>query len=180
MDNELDAYLSGKKLILICICLLIGIGILIFLSVRDLSWKEKDSSEQKEVVKPQLVREASKFYTVSGCVDKYLLYLSIKDNNKVYTLLTPNYIKENNITTSNIFEVVPLLSDGQYTFNPRKMYFEEVSQSITKYYVFGYIVKQEFLEMNTLPSQQPAYFIVTLNASELSFSIMPYNGNIFQ
>ena len=179
MDNKLDAYLSGKKLILVCICLLSSIGLLVFSVIKDLNNKSNLNIATEEA-KPQLVSDVSKFYTVSGCVDKYLLYLAAKDSDKVYTILAPNYIKENDITTSNIFEIVPLLSDGQYTFNPRKMYSEEISKVIIKYYVFGYIVKQEFLDMNTLSFQQPVYFIVTLNTSELSFSIMPYNGKIFQ
>ncbi len=60
------------------------------------------------------------------------------------------------------------------------MYSEVVSNTVTKYYVFGYIVKQEFLEANEVPVQEPAYFIVTLDSSLLSFSIMPYDGAIFK
>ncbi len=179
--NNTDVYLSKRKLLLICFCFFILIGFLIFVAIKDLgmtSSQKRDDAVEKE--KPQLVNSASKFYTVSGCIDKYLLYLANGDTEKVYTLLNPTYIDEKGITSSNVLELLPKLPTGEYTFNSRKMYSEVVSNTVTKYYVFGYIVKQEFLEANEVPVQEPAYFIVTLDSSLLSFSIMPYDGAIFK
>ncbi len=178
MDEKLEKYLTGKNFIMICILLLVVLILLIITAVGDL--KKDNKVEKKEEIKTELVTNASRFYTVSSCINKYLLYLSDEDETSLLAVLDASYISKNNITEENVLEKIGKLAPGDYSFSARKMHQEQVSETITKYYVFGNIVKNEALEINTMEEKQSAYYIIKLDASNLTFSVTPYDGKIFK
>lgn len=122
-----------------------------------------------------LVNDPSEFYTVSSCLTKYVTYVSSKDNEKIYVMLDSNYIDKNNITVDNVFNFIPIY-DGEYTQNSIRMYSQEINSYMTKYYV-KYIINQSIMDVVTEDIVQ--YAIVVLNERELSFSIEPYDGEMF-
>lgn len=178
MNDNIDKVLTKRNIILIGIALVIMIVFLVVFSDGSLKNTKKAKKNQEAEIK--LVTSASRFYTVAGCVNKYLLYLKDQDSQKLYTVLTPSYINEQKITAENVLNKIPLLpDDGDYSFNPRKMYQQQQTETIIKYYIFGYVEKNEFMSTTT-SNPQPAYYIVTLDNAHLTFSIMPYDGKVFQ
>jgi len=176
--NNFDSGFSKKNFIIVFI-LLVVLGIfLVVTSVADSTQQQNKVSNSENDI--ELVTDASRFYTVSGCIDKYLLYLSQQDESKLFSLLDSEYITSNNITEDNIFEFLPSLTTDLYTINSRKMYQQQLSDAITKYYVYGFVVKNEFADDALTSNRQEAYYIVTLDASNLTFTIMPYDGKIFK
>ena len=61
------------------------------------------------------------------------------------------------------------------------MYYEELQSSITKYYVYGEILKNQIYDegMDEIIKGQDAYFIIYLDWENEIFSVEPYNGEIF-
>ena len=78
----------------------------------------------------------------------------------------------------NYFQSIPTSS----TFISKKMYYQDINDNITKYYVFGtieenYLLEEvEYRELKT----QDAYFIVYLDTSNKTFSIEPYSKELFE
>lgn len=164
---------DNRKTFVLVIFAIIIFGILIL-------FLNYDSQENNINDKPgnlvELVEDPSKFYTVSSCITKYMKYLSSNDNEKIYTLLSPSYIKKNSITVDNVFDYIKPY-DGEYNQNTIRMYSEPVNNYITKYYV-KYIINESSIDYITEDIVQ--YIIVVLNERELSFSIIPYDGEMFK
>lgn len=177
MNSGMDKVLTKKNIILLVIAFVLMFFFLVVFSTDNITNTKKNTKTEEAEIK--LVTNPSRFYTVSSCINKYLLYLKDKDSNKLFTLLSPSYINKQEITAQNILEKIPLLPDsGDYNFNPRKMYEQQQSETVVKYYVFGYIEKNEF--MATTPDIQTAYYTVTLDNAHLTFSITPEKGKIFR
>lgn len=123
----------------------------------------------------ELINDPSEFYTVSNCITKYITYVSSRDNESVYTLLDPSYIKKNSITLDNVFKYIETF-DGQYTQNTIRIYSEYVNYYMTKYYV-KYSISKYLIDSSSEEIIQ--YAIVVLNEKNLSFSIIPYDGELF-
>lgn len=131
----------------------------------------------KEETKIEIVTSSSKFYTVNNCVYRYLTYLQANDADNLTILLDGSYKKKNNISADNVLDKLEKL-DGVYSFEARKMYQEELNEDITKYYVYGYL-KEEVIDQSFEVESIDYYIIVTLNAKNQTFSITPYDGEIF-
>ena len=116
------------------------------------------------------------FYTVSSCVSKFLNYLSIRDTKSLLVLLSDKYKKDNSITEENIYSFINSL-DGVYNFNPRKMYVQQKSKNVYKFYVYG-LIEQESMDLEG--EQSNYYLIVTLDKDNGTFSVEPYDGKIFK
>lgn len=124
-----------------------------------------------------IVKSSSKFYTVSNCVSRYLNYLYYEDTENMILLLDNSYKKKNHINNSNVFNNIDKL-DGLYNFDARKMYEEIISDSITKYYVYGYLLKDD-IDLNSYSDKKDFYIIVYLNSDKLLYSVAPYDGELF-
>ena len=100
-------------------------------------------------------------------------------NNDTYSLLrvlNEDFIRTNGINSTNIYNYL-ISYDGNVNFNSKKMYYEEMSSNVIKYYVYGYVEKDI---MDSFPEQIDAYYIVILDKENKVFSIQPYNGEIFK
>lgn len=165
MDNEE----KNKKILAVVLVI-----ILVVFGIYNLFFK-KGKEEKIDTETIAVVKDNDRFYTVSSCVSKYLTYLSSSDTNNLYLLLNENYKKENNITKDNIYNYIGNI-EGNISFNPRKMFEQRLSKNIYKYYVKGYIQKDTF---DQIGEKEIYYIIVIMNQSNLTFSIMPYNGEMF-
>ena len=122
-----------------------------------------------------LVKDNSEFYTVSSCINKLFIYLNSEDSESILLLLNDKYKNDNNVTTNNLYSHIKRY-DGYYDFMPRKMYVQRVSQNVYKYYVYG--IAQEGI-YDTLGEKNDYYLIVLLDESNMTFSIEPYDGEMF-
>ena len=135
------------------------------------------------------VTNSTNFYTVSNIVNQYLdiinknssIYYGYDENNNyvrivsdeqiatnVYGMLSENYITSNNITESNVFNYVDSITEN-ITFLPTKMNVLE-RENIQIYSVYGieYTLNNTYLK--------DAYFIVTLDRNNSTFSIEPLDS----
>lgn len=136
----------------------------------------KSNEEQKEK-DINIVTNYSDFYTVNSCLYRFLTYVSSNDNESLLLVLDENYKSQNDITKDNIINIFNDITSGT-SFNSRKMYYQELNNNITKYYVYGYVESYVFgspYSTNTIEK----YFIVYLDKENQTFSIEPYNGEIF-
>ena len=126
--------------------------------------------------KIKIVKSSSKFYTVSGCVNRYLNYLYSEDVDSLLILIDKSYKNNNNINKNNFFDKIGKL-DNLYTFEARKIYEQVINDNITKYYVKGYLL-EEGINSN-LSVKSDYYLIVNLDTKNSTYSIIPYDGELF-
>ena len=138
--------------------------------------KNENVTENKEEESIAIVKNYNDFYTVNSCIYRYITFVKNKDANTLMKLLDDEFIKSNNINSTNLFNYLNTY-EGNISFNSRKMYEEKVSNDITKYYVFGYVEKDI---IDSLPEQQEAYFVVKMDSKNKIFTIMPYSGELFK
>lgn len=166
MNNEEK---NQKILAVILIIILLMLGIYTF-------FFKKSKEEPIDTETISVVKDNDRFYTVSSCVNKYLSYLSSNDIDNLYLLLDEGYKKENNITKENINNFIKPTMEF-VTFSPRKMFEQRLSKDVYKYYVKGYIRKDTFSQIG---KKEDYYIIVIMDQSNLTFSIMPYDGEMFK
>lgn len=161
-----DLVWTNKKKILIVVFGILAIVLLIF----------RFFNVSKDDNKINIVKSSSKFYTVSGCVNRYLSYLYTEDIDNLLILIDKSYKKGNNISKNNFFEKISKL-DGKYTFEARKMYEQVINDNITKYYVKGYLIKEGI--NSDINNKIDYYIIINLDVKNSTYSVIPYDGDIF-
>lgn len=165
--------MKDKSKLIAILLAIVTIVVLILTSV----FGKKDNVEKKDI---RLVTNYSNFYTVSSCLYRTITYINSKDINSLLLILTDKYKKDNNINENNVLDIFPNMKDSS-SFNPKKMYYETVTNDVTKYYVYGYIEKEELIENVEVnkPDRTIAYFVVYLDSAKKIFSIEPYSGEVF-
>lgn len=135
--------------------------------------------EQKEN-KIEVVTNYSNFYTVDSCLYRTITYIATKDNQSLLSVISSNYKKENSIDANNVLNVFSEVEEDS-TFVSRKMYYEKINNSITKYYVYGHIEKNQIMDDEIIIKHEykEQYFIVYLDFTNKTFAIEPYNGELF-
>lgn len=139
---------------------------------------DKDKEQNKNEIK--IVTNYSNFYTVNSCLYRTITHISTSDKESLLLLLDNNYKKENKIDESNVLDLFSNV-DVDSTFVSRKMYYEILNNNITKYYVYGYVEKNQISDDEIINKKEnkEMYFIVYLDSTNKTFSIEPYNGDIF-
>ena len=100
--------------------------------------------------------------------------LKLKKINKNYKIFMKKIGNGNNIDEmlKNYINKV----DDVYSFSPRKMYYKETNNYITKYYIYGTIEKST---INQSDEAKDYYIIVYLDSQNMTFAVEPYDGEIF-
>ena len=135
------------------------------------------------------VTNSTNFYTVSNVVNQYLdiinsnnsIYYGYDENNNyakivsdeqiatnVYGLLSENYITVNNITESNVFDFVDSITEDVIFLPTRMNVLERENVQIYSVYGIEYTLNNTYLK--------DAYFIVTLDRNNSTFSIEPLDN----
>ncbi len=127
-----------------------------------------------------IVSNYSNFYTVNSCLYRTISYISTKDKNNLFLLLSEDYKKENNITEDNVLSLFSNV-ESDSTFVSNKMYYQKLNNDITKYFVKGYIEKNQIFDDDIISAQnqEEVYFIVYIDSLNKIFSIEPYDGKLF-
>ena len=136
------------------------------------------------------VTNSINFYTVSNCINQYLdvlnknnsIYYGYDENNKytkiisdeeiannICSMLSKDYITKNNIVQSNVWTYVDQVTE-KIIFLPIKMNILE-RENVQIYSVYGieYTLDNKYIK--------DAYFIVTLDRNNSTFSIEPLENN---
>ena len=140
-----------------------------------------DNKENKNQVSDiSIVSNYSNFYTVNSCLYRTISYASSKDSESLFLVLDDNYKKENNITKENVLNLFNDIGED-YTFISKIMYYQEINDNITKYYVSGQAQLNQIYDdsvTNKVPYND-MYFIVYMDSSNKTFSIEPYTSELF-
>jgi hypothetical protein len=148
----------------------------LILGIYKLFFEKEMNDEEIDTTKIFLLEDNNRFFTVSACVSKYINYLSIKDTNNLLILLSDVYKQKKSINSENIYENIGMVN-GTNTFVGKKIFEQRLSKSLYKYYVYGTI--QEELMDSTSPKSN-YYLIVILDEDNMTFSIEPYDGEMFK
>lgn len=154
-------------LIIICLILFSIVGLLYF--------NKSEDEEQVEKTKYVILNDYSRFFTVNSCVYKYIQYLSNKNYDNLFKVLSKEYINDNNLNESNIYNYLPNLN-GNYSFVSKKIYYEKKDDNYFKYYVYGYI-EQDLID--SIGSKEYYYFLVNYDQKGNVFSITPIDKVAF-
>ncbi len=122
------------------------------------------------------------FFSVQNCIQGYLNTINLKSSSyydnydkkiitdneiatRIYNLLSKEYIDENSISTSNVFDYIDKVEEN-LIFVPLKMNYLFL-QKMTKYAVYGYCIDWENKYVKDLA------FIVNVDEENKTYSITP-------
>lgn len=162
---------KGNMVLIVIFLILVFVGISIY--------------EERNNVKPlaennniTLVEDYGRFFSISNAANKYINYLNKQNIGNLMILLDINYKNKNNITNENLLHNLSLLdTKKEYNFGAQKMYQEDLSKNIIRYYIYGYLSE---IAMENIVGYQDYYLIIDLNTENMLFSITPYDGKIFK
>ncbi len=129
--------------------------------------------------KIELVDDYSMFFTVEDSVNRYIGYISDKENDKLLNVLNKKYIKENNIDKDNVLNILDNLNlrENINTFEAIKMYQKNINTNLKEYYVSGKILREDIDDRFFISNY---YVIVHINKNTNTFDITPYDEISFK
>lgn len=147
---------------------LIVITIVIFSKKGNSEAMEPDQDESGIVIpyKTEVVKNATQYFTVSSCIQKYLDSVYKGEGIAVYNMLSKEFISANNVDDINSLNVVDKLENPSL-FEAKKMNMIG-GDFIETYSVYGLISNRDNPSL-----REEAYFLVTLDVSNLTFSVTP-------
>lgn len=160
--------------VLIGICVL---AITISFLLLNNNGNKNEEKENIEVNKVRLLNDYSRFFTVESSLYKFINYIQMKDTESLLKILDDEYEKSNNVTALNVLEFLGYLN-GSYTFKAKKIYYENIDENVTKYYVYG-IVLEDIMD-KYVKDGIDKYYEVTFDTSNKTYSVAPYFGDIFK
>ena len=176
-------------IIILILCMIITGALLFMLKNSDVPVEENGEGDIGEdinlneiTVEP--VTDNISFFSVQNCIQGYLNTINLKNssyynnedkqivtNNEIAegicNLLSKEYIDENAITTSNVFNYIDKVEEN-LIFIPLKMNYLLV-QNMTKYAVYGFCIDWDNNYVKDL------YFIVNVDEENKTYSITPLN-----
>lgn len=163
---------KSKLTAIILVIITIVVVVISFLTKKD---------EENKVGDINIVTNYSNFYTVDSCLYRAITYMSSKDKESLYLLLSDNYKKENDITEENVIDIFGTIEENS-TFITKKMYYQNINDNITKYYVYGIVQENYLFEEEAVKELEyiDKYFIVYLDTTNKTFSIEPYSKDLFE
>lgn len=136
--------------------------------------KIKDKREEENTY--TIVNNASTFFTIENCANKYIGAYSSSDKDTLLALLDDSYKRKNGIGLDNITDKLGSL-DGDFSIKAKKMYKKSAKKNYTSYYMYGLLREDT---MDGFDYGTDYYLIVTVDEKNYTFSITPYDGSIFK
>lgn len=176
-----------KRVIIVIFILIILIVAIMLKVVQDIKVQEEVEKEEEVIIDNSIhiLENRNIFYTIATCIDKYSNYIAEKDINSLIDILDKEYIESHSITEHNILNSIDKFDTKQINV-VRNVYEQEVDKYNSIYYVYYTArndtesqVEDGFFGEVERASEKDKYLIVKLNYSNETFSVMPYNGEIF-
>lgn len=169
--------MSKKVNIFICI-----IGVIILSCALFLLKKADTKDEEIYDTNLQVLKNNNEFYTISNCLNKFIMYYKQENKEAILSLLTKNYIDKNKINSSNVLNKSDI--DKNTEFALEKVLVKRINEKEIKYYIHASLWELQ-MTMNsdgTKTDIRDKYYIMYMkdNADETIFSLEPYNGKEFK
>ncbi len=124
------------------------------------------------------LKDHSRFFTITNCLNKYYGYVFSKKYDTVYNLLSVDYIQKNEITSENIINKINFYN-GFSSISSEKVYYQKLKEGFSIYYVHS-ILSEDIMDADIGDVKTvDVYNIVYLNEKNLTFSVEPFKGEIF-
>lgn len=167
-----------KMIIIFIVLIIIIIVALAMLSKKDIKQQENNNIPiNKEQSKISKVNSYNDYFGVKNAIEKYLIYLSMENNEAIYSLLDKEYIAKNSITVENVISKLKKTNKTEVLIN--EMVCEKESDYNTIYYVKGntYEYNEEEYNFNSKEELKREYeelnIIVKHDKYNMTFSIIP-------
>ena len=137
----------------------------------------QNSLSKKE--KYDLVKDASEFFTIDDCANRYLTYLSDGDSKNLLAIMNEEYANDNNLNSSNIINRLDThnFGDNVVSYKTRKMLMKKISDTVNEYYLYGEVYSDGIEDYYKMTDY---YLIITLDSDTLVFDVKPYDGKVFK
>lgn len=197
-----------KKKIIVIVIEIIIISVLIVLTILQanknyykLTIEEEPEPENVmaniniEYNKISKLKDKSIIYTISGCINKYLAFISTKNANALLELLDEKYIEKNNITNENVVDKLGNLEKHQ-KMELKEIYYEYESEIVVAYYVkasirddnTNNIENNEMVEFydpdleekeKTIPNKKEIYLKIRLDYQTMGYKVYPLEKQMY-
>lgn len=172
-----------KVIIILIICIIIVLTMLLIilgwnkenissneLPMRPISNEEyTDYLENTEFAKVNKLYDSTTFFTITSCIDKYIGYNLQKDSQKLYNILSEEFINKKGITVDNILNKITIYNN-ESTFSAKKIYEYNNNDSISTYFVYGKVIEDTYANDN--PKKQDLNIVVQLDKVNRTFYII--------
>ena len=146
--------------------ILIGIFVLVLIGLVLVINNKQDNTIN---TKYRIVNNATTFFTIEGCVNRYINSLSKSEVDNLMILIDDEYIEKHNLNKENILSHL-----GQkkvfYTFMAKKIYSEVSKTDYINYYIYGLLSEEK---LNEADYGNDYYIKVKVQKSNNLFSIIP-------
>ena len=156
--------IKSKKVQTLLVIVFIILMIILVLLLNDRQNKQKENNYV-------IVNNASTFFTIASCANRYIEYVASKNIDNIKLVLNKNYSAEEAMSELDNTD------DASYYLKPKKIYQAKMSKNNIKYYIYGLLRKEI---MDDIDVGTPYYLIVDINTKDYTFSITPYNGEVFK
>lgn len=171
--------MKNKKNILVFS--IIGVIFLLISLLAYISYKNQEKKdyliEEKKYEVPNefdLVNEYSIFFSVSNNINSFLKYYESKNSDAILGILNDDFIDENNIRRSNLYEVLPKLDEKGLGFKAKRMYQKNYDNNIL-FYVIGDVTSSVY-DTDKVVLEDTVY-IVLVDYNTVSFELIPIYSN---
>ncbi len=167
--------MNKKKIVSIVLVILLIALIFILVIIERINY-QKTLSNREEY---DLVKDASTFFTIDDCANRYITYLSSKDTKNLLAIMNEKYVKDNGLNSSNIINILDTFNFGDHevSFRTRKMYVKYLSKTVSEYYVYGEVYSDDIEDAYKMANY---YLIISVDSDTLIFDVKPYDGKIFK
>lgn len=155
--------IQSKKVKYLLVALFTGLMVTLFVLYNT---SERLQKERKYVP----VDNASTFFTVASCANRYIEYLSSRDVNSLKLVLNSKYNIDEEMNKFNE-------SDVAYTIKVKKIYQAKMNKNNVKYYVYGLLRKDQIDEFDF---GTPYYLIIDIDTDSYTYTVSPYDGKVFE
>ena len=143
----------------------------LFLGFRLYSNYNESRNKAEYSKEAHLVTNESRYYTVIGCIEKYLSVVQNGNKADILIILSDDYKSTYDINSNNLNNYIPHLDkDKMYSYVGREMYEKRISKNVVEYYVNGAINENV---MDEVQNGKDYNFTVVLYENEFLFSIVP-------
>lgn len=167
--------MNRKKMISIILAVLLVGLVFTLVIIERINYQNSLSGREKY----DLVKDASIFYTIDDCANKYISYLSSGDTKNLLAIMNEKYINDHNLNSNNIINMLDThyFRDNLVSFKSKKMYVNYLSNTVSEYYVYGEVYSDGIDDLQKLTDY---YLVITVDSDTLLFDVKPYDGKVFK